>query len=429
MEATRSACCRGPSTSTAERVAPSTSRSAPSGTCGRFAIRRKPLPSRDEIEGALELVDASRIELDQDNGTAYLPVKGMKVNLGAIGKGYAAELAIETMRRLGIRRAAVGAGGDLYLLGRKSTGPWVVDVEEPAWPGRYVERFIAGDLAVATSGTSQRYVIRAGKRFGHILDPRTGYPAAGCQSVTVLAADSTAADAYATAVFVMGPRKGMRWVEVQPGVEALIVNAAGEKLRSSGWRRMTGDPWNASRGPSDSAAERAPEPVAERARTTPPSRAPVGRSPNESPNESPDETLAEMVTIPVWQTSSDDEPVQRQLPAFRIDRTEVTNRAYARFLQAVSDEPHRFCHPDEPEGKDHLPRYWREFRPPLFRASVAARLAPFDADTFRDPSHPVVGVDWWDANAFARWAGKRLPTRRRMGASCAGSGWSCLAVG
>jgi formylglycine-generating enzyme required for sulfatase activity len=117
------------------------------------------------------------------------------------------------------------------------------------------------------------------------------------------------------------------------------------------------------------------------------------------------------VRVPGGPFRTGDERAPDALPAFRVDRTEVTNAAYARFLEAAA-ATHAHCHPDEPADKDHTPRYWREFRSPLFRASPAARVAPFDADTFRHPDRPVVGVDWWDAYAFARWAGKRLPTRR-----------------
>ena len=78
------------------------------------------------------------------------------------------------MKKLGIKRAAVSAGGDLYLLGKKTSGPWVVELEHPRWPGRYMDRFVAGDVAVATSGDAKQYVERDGRRYGHIIDPHTG---------------------------------------------------------------------------------------------------------------------------------------------------------------------------------------------------------------------------------------------------------------
>jgi formylglycine-generating enzyme required for sulfatase activity len=108
-----------------------------------------------------------------------------------------------------------------------------------------------------------------------------------------------------------------------------------------------------------------------------------------------------------------DEQPQRtvRLKAFAIDRTEVTNAAYRAFLAATSGASgHASCHPDEPAGKDHTPRYWREFNPLLKRYPQWARTLPFDGTTFQADDKPVVGVDWFDAYAYCRWAGKRLPT-------------------
>ncbi len=206
-----------------------------------FRDRDAAIPSQRQITEQLALVGAEAIRIDERQATVYLPKQGMKVNLGAIGKGYAAELAIETMRRRGIRRAAVSAGGDLLLLGRKGSGPWRVEVEHPRWPGRTIERFAAGDVAVATSSDSRQYRLVAGRRYGHIIDPRTGWPAEGCQSVTIMTGSAALADAYATAVFVMGPKTGMAWVEAQAGVEALIVDRQGRVRRSSGWRKEAED--------------------------------------------------------------------------------------------------------------------------------------------------------------------------------------------
>jgi thiamine biosynthesis lipoprotein len=204
-----------------------------------FRNRHAAIPSQEQIDQHVDLVDATSIEIDEYEGTAYLPRMGMKVNLGAIGKGYAAEIAIERMKKLGIERAAVSAGGDLYLLGKKTSGPWVVELEHPRWPGRYMDRFIAGDVAVATSGDAKQYVERDGRRYSHIIDPRTGRPANDCQSVTIVTQSPTEADAYATAVYVMGAERGMNWVEEHQGVEALIVDREGRAHRSSGWASLT----------------------------------------------------------------------------------------------------------------------------------------------------------------------------------------------
>jgi len=204
-----------------------------------FRNRYAEIPSQPLIEHHLGLVDAASMVIDDDTGTAYLPQKGMSVNLGGIAKGYAAYIAIKTMKKSGIRHAAVSAGGDLYLSGRKRSGPWLVELEHPRWPGRYIDRFSAGDVAVATSGDAKQYVEKNGRRYGHIIDPRTGKPANDCQNVTIVTRSATEADAYATAVYVMGLEQGMQWVEKQQGVEALIVDREGRIHRSSGWLGLT----------------------------------------------------------------------------------------------------------------------------------------------------------------------------------------------
>lgn len=204
-----------------------------------FRDPEAPLPDAQAIRAALQRIGANRIELRPESAEARLP-EGMRLNLGGIGKGYAAQLAIDTLKARGIANAAVSAGGDVHLIGRKHSGPWQVRIENPRWEGRSIERFTLQDRSVATSGDSQRYIVREGKRYGHILDPRSGRPAEGAQSVTVITLDPSLADAYATAVFVMGPQAGMAWVDAHEGVEALIVDSNGAVSRSRGWRALTG---------------------------------------------------------------------------------------------------------------------------------------------------------------------------------------------
>ncbi len=197
------------------------------------------MPSEAQLAAQLRFVGAERIEVDVSGSRARLP-QGMRVNLGGIGKGYAAQLAITAMKRMGVRNAAVSAGGDIHLLGGKQEGPWNIRIENPRWEGRNIEQFTLRDRSVATSGDARRYIEYQGKRYGHILDPRNGRPAEGSQSVTVICDNPALADAYATAVFVMGPLEGMRWVDAHHGIEALIVDANGTVSRSRGWVAVTG---------------------------------------------------------------------------------------------------------------------------------------------------------------------------------------------
>ncbi len=118
-----------------------------------------------------------------------------------------------------------------------------------------------------------------------------------------------------------------------------------------------------------------------------------------------------MVSIPGGEFLSGDDRRRASVETpYRIDVTEVSNAQYRAFLAAATAHPRRYAHPQEPETNSYLPRYWSEYRAPLFRKTAAARIAPFDELTFRLPDNPVVGVDWWDAYAFCRWANKRLPS-------------------
>lgn len=392
-----------------------------------FRDPRRAIPTRREIDAALPLVDSSLIILDEDTRTAFLSRSGMSVNFGAIGKGYAARLAAEVFAAHGIENAAISAGGDLYLRGRKRNGPWIVEIENPRWPGRYLERFAATDIAVATSGDSKRLLSRGGKDYGHIIDPRSGSPAQGTQSVTILTADPVVADVFATAVSVMGADEGLRWIEKQADVEALIVDADGLAHPSSGWKRAIHESRKQASEVDQSLIPRFLEGdtmiVAgrlTRLKNDKPvkdfSRPVVGHSgapsiPLLSKRGSLNRQVGKMVDIPGGEFVSANNQRGYTEP-YSLDRTEVTNRAYQVFLASIVDDPHQFCHPDEPLDKDHTPRYWAsDWQPSLLRRRAAGAIAPFDLDTFRDPGKPVVGIDWWDAYAFTHWAGKRLPTR------------------
>lgn len=199
---------------------------------------RTGVPADDEIKRQLELVGSDLLTLNEAKGTAYLAKKGMYVNLGAIGKGYAADLGIKEMKERGIERAAISASGDIFLLGEKHSGPWMVDIEHPRWEGRTLDKFAGSNIAVATSGDAKQYIIQNGVRYGHILNPATGMPISHTQSVTIIAKDAAKADAFATAVYVMGPEKGMAWVNARTDIQALIVDSAGIKHKSRGWNTV-----------------------------------------------------------------------------------------------------------------------------------------------------------------------------------------------
>lgn len=194
------------------------------------------VPDRDAALAAMARVDCARLVVDRRAGTARLG-PGMAVGLGGFVKGYAVDRAARALREHGYRDFAVNAGGDLYASGRYGGDLWRVGIRHPRKAGRELAILPVSGFAVATSGDYERYFTKDGRRYHHILDPSTGYPAAGCQSVTIMARSAALADALATGVFVLGPTRGMALVVALADTEALIVAADGRTSVSPGLRR------------------------------------------------------------------------------------------------------------------------------------------------------------------------------------------------
>jgi thiamine biosynthesis lipoprotein len=131
----------------------------------------------------------------------------LKLDFGAFAKGYAVDRAIEVLREEGIQNAVVNAGGDLRAIGRHGDRPWRVGIRHPRQPGIIASVEVEGDESVFTSGDYERYFDWQGKRYDHIIDPRSGFPAHGLSSVTVFTQQADLADAAATAIFVAGPKQ------------------------------------------------------------------------------------------------------------------------------------------------------------------------------------------------------------------------------
>jgi len=187
------------------------------------------LPEPAAVAAALADVGFRLVRLDPRAGTVELARPGVRIGFGAIGKGYAANRAVAAMKELGVRAGVVNAGGDLLAFGRREDGrPWTVAIADPRAPDRPFALLDVGDRAVVTSGDYESFVMIDGVRYAHILDPRTGYPVRGVESVTVICPDAELADALATGLFVLGPRAGIELVDRLHGVEALIVDADGE---------------------------------------------------------------------------------------------------------------------------------------------------------------------------------------------------------
>jgi thiamine biosynthesis lipoprotein len=193
------------------------------------------VPTPAEIAVRQPLVDYRRVRVDAGPGTAVIERPGMRVHLGGIGKGYAVDRAVAMLRAAGLRDFLVQAGGDMYAGGANGEVAWRLGIQDPRGPGG--EPFAQLDLTDATFSTSgdyERFFERDGARYHHILDPRTGMPARGTRSVTIVTATATDAEGLSKGVFILGPERGMALVERLPDVEAVIVTADNRVLISSG---------------------------------------------------------------------------------------------------------------------------------------------------------------------------------------------------
>lgn len=183
-------------------------------------------PRRADIEKLRPLVDYRKVELDEPGHRVRIG-KGQQLGLGGIAKGYIVDRAAKVLHDAGVQTYLVQAGGDLYGAGHKPDGaPWVSGIQDPRGEqGRYFAVIELDDHAFSTAGDYARSYVVDGKRYHHIIDPKTGYPAVACRSVTIWAPDATTADGIDDAVFILGPERGLSLVESLEGVGAVIVDA------------------------------------------------------------------------------------------------------------------------------------------------------------------------------------------------------------
>lgn len=192
-------------------------------------------PDEEKIAMAKELAGGGNWVLDEGKKTITLKRDGVKITLGAVAKGFIVDEGIKVLKEAGVKNALINAGGDMYCLGEGSKDGWRVGVRDPMDREKVTARFNARNKGVATSGGYERFIDFGGKRFSHIIDPRTGRARENVlQSVTVLAETCAKADIFATAVYVIGPEKGLSLIENTKGVDCIIVDESGRIYLSSG---------------------------------------------------------------------------------------------------------------------------------------------------------------------------------------------------
>lgn len=193
------------------------------------------VPGRDAVRQRLPLVNYEDLVIDSAAGTAFLRRKGMRVHLGGVGKGYAVDRAAAMLRTRGLRDFLIQAGGDLYASGTRGGRPWRLGIRDPRGPAdRSFATIELSGGTLSTSGDYERFFMKDGRRYHHILDLRTGEPARLSRSVTIVTPHAVLADALAKAVFILGPDEGLALIERLPAVEGVIVSAANDVVVSSG---------------------------------------------------------------------------------------------------------------------------------------------------------------------------------------------------
>jgi thiamine biosynthesis lipoprotein len=184
------------------------------------------LPSKDEVERRRKLINWRDVIVDAKARTVKLRRAGMRIGLGGIAKGYAVDRVAAVLRAAGYQNFMVQAGGDLFVSGRKGAVNWMVGVRDPrGGPRDIIARMPIENRAFSTAGDYERSFVFGGKRYHHIIDPRTGFPATASRAVTIFAPNAFLADALDDAVFILGPEKGLALVASYPDCGALIVDA------------------------------------------------------------------------------------------------------------------------------------------------------------------------------------------------------------
>lgn len=192
------------------------------------------MPSEEKIAASIAKVGFHNIILDKNKSTVFLKVEGMKIGFGAIGKGYAADKAKTLLIRNGVSSGIINASGDMNTWGKQPDGSeWKVAITNPLDKNKVFALLPITNGAVVTSGNYEKYVNFNGKRYTHIIDPRSGYPATGIISVTVFAPKAELADALATSVFVMGKEAGLDRINQLPKVECIIIDVEGNITKSN----------------------------------------------------------------------------------------------------------------------------------------------------------------------------------------------------
>ena len=190
------------------------------------------LPDRVTARQMVRLIDYRKIELDEEHCTVYLKNKGMRIGFGGIGKGYAADRGKKILTGLGIESGVVNASGDLITWGCQPDGrSWTIGIADPDTRMPFSSLPLQ-EMAIATSGNYEKFIVIDGKRYSHTIDPKTGFPVSGIKSVSIISPMAELSDALATPVTVMGIHAGMDLINQLKGVACIAIDDANQIFTS-----------------------------------------------------------------------------------------------------------------------------------------------------------------------------------------------------
>lgn len=198
----------------------------------KFDDSMNELPSEESIRNSVKNVGYQNIILDKRNSTIFLKNKGMKIGFGSIGKGYAADKTRELMKSFGVKAGIINASGDISTWGMQPDGtPWAIGINNPFRNDTIAAVLYLKENAVTTSGSYEKYAEINGKRYSHIMNPKTGYPSTGLTSVTVVGPNATMANGFSTSIMVLGRKKGLRLIKKFPDYQYLLITDAGKIIK------------------------------------------------------------------------------------------------------------------------------------------------------------------------------------------------------
>jgi len=187
------------------------------------------LPNMEEIKKSIKNVSYKNIIIDSVNSTIFLKNKGMKIGFGSIGKAYSADKTREFMKNLGVKAGIINASGDISTWGKQINGkPWIIGVNNPFKPNKMAKIMYFKENSVATSGNYEKFIEINSKRYSHIIDPKTGFPASGLTSVSIIGPNATIANGLSTSIMVLGEYEGRKLMKKFPKYRSIIITDNGK---------------------------------------------------------------------------------------------------------------------------------------------------------------------------------------------------------